>query len=245
MKRSETIAEFAKAMAKFQETVEQPKKDKDNPFFGSKYVPFENIVEAINKSGPPQGLSFTQWAVPNENGNIGVATMVMHVSGEFIEYDPIFMPSEKKTAQGAGSVISYMKRYSLSAAYGMASEDDDDGNDASKKGQEQGQTPAQKAYEDNKAKKEKEAAERAKNENNGNQRNDQPKALSEGQRKMIWAKLKAIGEQYNENAEQAYDRIQKAYGTNVKIDQLTSARASKLISLLIEHEGGKQIPETP
>ena len=241
MKRSETIAEFAKAMAKFQETVEQPKKDRDNTFFGSKYVPFENVVESINKCGPKNGLSFTQWGMIDEKGNIGVATLVMHSSGEFIEFDPVFMPSEKKTAQGAGSVMSYLKRYSLSAAYGIASEEDDDANGASQKGQEQGQTPAQKAYEDNKAKKAQEAAQGQKNGN----KPQEPKALSEGQRKMIWAKLKIIGEGYNETADQAYERIQKAYGVNVKVDQLTSARASKLISILIKHESGELIPETP
>jgi hypothetical protein len=37
---------------------------------------------------------------------------------------------EKKTAQGAGSAATYSRRYSLSAAFGIVSDLDDDGNQA-------------------------------------------------------------------------------------------------------------------
>lgn len=59
--------------------------------------------------------------------------MLMHESGEYIEYDPVFMNAEKNTPQGAGSLISYLKRYSLSAIFGITSDQDDDGNVASGK----------------------------------------------------------------------------------------------------------------
>ena len=39
MQRSETIGALAKALSAFQGEVKQPLKDKDNPFFKSKYVP--------------------------------------------------------------------------------------------------------------------------------------------------------------------------------------------------------------
>lgn len=142
MRTSESIKEIAAALAKFQEEVEQPFKSANNPFFKSKYVPLENVVEVINKFGPKNGLSFTQWPSVNEENRIGVSTLLMHSSGEFIEFDPIFMKSEKDTAQGAGSVITYLKRYSLSAVYGITSDEDDDGNGASGGGPRQPQTPS-------------------------------------------------------------------------------------------------------
>lgn len=132
MKRSDEINELAKAMAAFQGEVKQPKKDADNPFFKSKYVPFEAVVAAVSKEAPKHGLSFTQWPTMNEGGRIGVTTLLMHTSGQWMEFDPIFMKLEKDTAQAAGSVISYLKRYALSAAFGIASDEDDDGNEASK-----------------------------------------------------------------------------------------------------------------
>lgn len=131
MNKSESIAELSKAMAKFHEEVKQPLKDKNNPFFKSKYVPLENVVEAINGTAPKHGLSFTQWPSNDVNGRVGVATMLMHESGEYIEFDPVFMNADKNTAQGAGSLISYLKRYSLSAVFGITSDQDDDGNNAS------------------------------------------------------------------------------------------------------------------
>ena len=131
MIKSDSIAELSKALAKFQANVKQPMKDKNNPFFKSKYVPLENVVEAITQEAPKHGLSFVQWALNDESGRVGVATMLMHESGEFIEFDPVHMKADKETAQGAGALISYLKRYSLSAVFGITSDQDDDGNSAS------------------------------------------------------------------------------------------------------------------
>lgn len=131
MRKSESIVELSKALAKFQEEVKQPLKDKDNPFFRSKYVPLENVVEAITDVAPKNGLSFVQWALNDENGRVGVATMLMHESGEWIEFDAVHMKADKETAQGAGALITYLKRYSLSAVFGITSDQDDDGNGAS------------------------------------------------------------------------------------------------------------------
>ena len=131
MNKSESIVEISKAMVEFHKEVKQPLKDKDNPFFRSKYVPLENVVEAITDVAPKHGLSFMQWALNDENGRVGVATIITHESGEYIEFDPVFMQAEKNTPQGAGSLISYLKRYTLSAVFGITSDQDDDGNDAS------------------------------------------------------------------------------------------------------------------
>lgn len=131
MKKSESIVEISKALTEFHKNVEQPLKDADNPFFKSKYVPLENVVQAINDVAPTHGLSFTQWAVNDENGMIGVATMLMHSSGEFIEYPPIYSRPDKANVQGLGSLITYLKRYTLSAIFGITSDIDDDANEAS------------------------------------------------------------------------------------------------------------------
>ena len=131
LNKSDSIVELSKALAKFQANVKQPMKDKDNPFFRSKYVPLENVVEAITQEAPKHGLSFVQWALNDDTGRVGVATMLMHESGEFIEFDPVHMKADKETAQGAGALISYLKRYSLSAVFGITSDQDDDGNSAS------------------------------------------------------------------------------------------------------------------
>ncbi|MCJ1765863.1 ERF family protein [Mammaliicoccus sciuri] len=131
MNKSESIVEISKAMAKFQAEVKQPFKDANNPFFKSKYVPLESVVESITSIAPKHGISFVQWASNDDAGRVGVSTMIMHTSGEYIEFDPVYMNADKNTAQGAGALISYLKRYSLSAVFGITSDQDDDGNHAS------------------------------------------------------------------------------------------------------------------
>ncbi|WP_239733034.1 ERF family protein [Mammaliicoccus sp. E-M26] len=131
MNKSESIVEISKAMAKFQSEVKQPFKDANNPFFKSKYVPLESVVESITSIAPKHGISFVQWASNDDTGRVGVSTMIMHTSGEYIEFDPVYMNADKNTAQGAGALISYLKRYSLSAVFGITSDQDDDGNHAS------------------------------------------------------------------------------------------------------------------
>src|SRR5699024_3297215 len=79
---------------------------------------------------PKHGLSFLQYPINNDN-KVGIVTILMHGSGEWIETDPIFTTPPKQDAQATGSVITYLKRYSLSAVFGITSDEDDDGNAAS------------------------------------------------------------------------------------------------------------------
>ena len=134
MEKSETIIELSKAFAKMQMELEQPLKNANNPFFKSKYVPLENVVDSITRAASKHGLSFTQFPSSDENGNVTVGTMVMHESGEWIEYDPICLKPVKNDPQAVGSAITYAKRYALSAIFGITSDNDDDGNEATQLG---------------------------------------------------------------------------------------------------------------
>lgn len=148
MKKSETITEFSKAFAKMQSELEQPLKNANNPFFKSKYVPLENVVSSITKAASKNGLSFTQFPSSDEQGNITVGTIVMHESGEWIEYDPIKMKPAKSDPQGVGSAITYAKRYALSAIFGITSDQDDDGNEASRSTSKSAEMIDQVTYND-------------------------------------------------------------------------------------------------
>lgn len=139
MKTSETIKEISIALNEFQKEVEQPSKSADNPFFKSKYVPLESVISTIKKYAIPKGLSYFQDTLTRDNGEIGVQTRIMHTSGEFIETEPLYLPNDKKNAQGAGSSITYARRYQLSAAFGLSSDEDDDGNGASGLNKDNGQ----------------------------------------------------------------------------------------------------------
>ena len=130
MKKSDSIVEIAKALAEFRKDLKQPAKDANNPFFKSKYTTLDKVIEAIDETAPNHDLSFTQWAVSNEQGNVGVETLLLHSSGEFIHYDALYMKPEKNTPQSIGSCLTYSRRYSISAIFGITSDEDDDGNQA-------------------------------------------------------------------------------------------------------------------
>lgn len=132
MNKSESIANLAKALSAFQAEIKNPANTAINPHFKSKYAPLSEILNEIRPVLAKHGLSVIQ--SPGGDGEmVSITTLLMHVSGEWIEADPLILKADKPTAQGAGSGITYARRYSLSAVLGISSEDDDDGNAATDK----------------------------------------------------------------------------------------------------------------
>lgn len=131
MNTSESIGDLATALAKAQATVAGAKKDADNPFFKSKYADLASVVEAIRKAFADNGLSYVQTPCTNDKDEVGVETLLMHSSGQWIKGDPFFVPVSKQDAQGFGSALTYTRRYALAAIAGVA-QVDDDGNAAAK-----------------------------------------------------------------------------------------------------------------
>lgn len=129
MRTSENINEIAKAVNTFRQTVKQPTKNGDNPFLKSRYVQLEGVVDAIDRALPDTGLAYTQEVV-SEGNQVSVTTLIFHSSGQFIELGPLSVPVAKNDAQAFGSAETYARRYSLSAAFGITSDLDDDGTAA-------------------------------------------------------------------------------------------------------------------
>lgn len=132
MNKSESITKLAVALSKFQGEVTNPSNTAVNPFFKSKYAPLETVLNTIRPILSKHGLSVIQAPSTDEN-NIVITTILIHDSGEFIEPKPLELKMDKVTAQGAGSAITYARRYALSSILGISSEDDDDGNNAEPK----------------------------------------------------------------------------------------------------------------
>jgi hypothetical protein len=131
---SESIKDISAALINFQKTVVQPKKTSVNPFHKSKYAPLDSIIEAIKEPLAENNLSYTQSIVSSAQG-VGVETMIVHSSGQYIIHNPFYLPLQQQTPQGGASASTYARRYSLCAAFGIAPEDDDDGNFASEQKQ--------------------------------------------------------------------------------------------------------------
>ena len=130
MNKSDSIKHLAIAMSKAQNAMSGAAKSKNNPFFKSKYADLSSVIEAVKVPFADNGLSFVQFPI-EENGRIGIETILMHESGEWLS-NSFTVQLSKQDAQGAGSAITYCRRYGLQAVAGIPSEDDD-GNAASKK----------------------------------------------------------------------------------------------------------------
>ena len=127
MDKSESIIKLAKALSEAQGEIKNPANTANNPFFKSKYAPLADVLNLARPILSGKGLSVIQ-APGGDGEHITVSTILLHESGEWLEVEPITLKAEKITPQGAGSAITYGRRYALSAVLGIASEDDDDGN---------------------------------------------------------------------------------------------------------------------
>lgn len=141
MKLSDSIANISKSLSLFQEEVQDPAKNSDNPFFKSKYVELDDLLQATRPVLAKHGLSVLQEPTSQDGQTVSIKTIILHLSGEWIEFEPLTLKAVKSDPQGIGSAITYGRRYSLSSILGVAWDADDDGNGAS--GKDKGK-PAQK-----------------------------------------------------------------------------------------------------
>ena len=121
---------IAFAFVRAQAEIESAIKDKKNPAFRSTYADLASVIDAVKPALAKHNLGFIQEVTEREHGGVFVETVIIHASGETIRTGRLPVPVSKADAHGYGSAITYGKRYSLMAAFGVPAEDDD-GNAAS------------------------------------------------------------------------------------------------------------------
>ena len=134
MNKSESIDLLSKALVKAQAEMPAVTMDATNPFFKSRYATLGAIIEATRPVLAKYGLAVSQFPVSDsESGMIGVETMLIHESGQWLSAQIAVKVEDKNPSQAAGSAITYLRRYSLAAVLGIYSDEDDDGNGSQKK----------------------------------------------------------------------------------------------------------------
>jgi len=121
---------IATAMVKAQKEFGPALKSSTNPFFTSKYADLAACVEAVIDALNNNGIALIQKCHESDTG-VNVETLLLHESGESLSCGVLHVPASKQDPQGYGSALTYARRYSLRAAWGIAPEDDD-GNAASR-----------------------------------------------------------------------------------------------------------------
>lgn len=92
--------------------------------FSYRYAELGDVLAMTRKVLAAHGLAAVQPVVTETAGNVSVYTEIIHVSGQSKTFGPLTFAagSEPRTT---GSAITYARRYSLMAALGLATEDDD------------------------------------------------------------------------------------------------------------------------
>jgi hypothetical protein len=126
------MKEIAQALLKAQAEFPLVKKEDSNPFFKSKYAGLPTVLEAVLPILIKNGIVLSQSPITNGD-RIGVRTFLIHTeSGEFLDSE-FTMALSKNDPQGAGSAITYARRYAIISILGLNVDEDDDGNLASAK----------------------------------------------------------------------------------------------------------------
>jgi len=211
------------ALVKFSEEVRPIEKDGTNPHFRSAYTTLDHMIDSTKPILTKHGLTVMQF--PGGDGQkITVRTMVIHESGEWIETEPLTLQAVKTDPQGAGSAITYARRYSYAAALSLSLGDDDDGNSSSHAPQgsynrQQNQTNHQSSHS------QQERTTQSTPPSNGS-----AKLATEGQVKLLRMKRQQAGFTGN-------DEISKFLGFDISsLTELPMAKVNDLIKFLDEQK---------
>lgn len=98
--------------------------DSTNPFHRSQYASLAKHLEVLKPIFKKHGLAVLQFPIGNE-GAVGVRTIILHSSGASVEADALIPADKEMSGQDAGSIYSYVRRYSLASVAGVATEDCD------------------------------------------------------------------------------------------------------------------------
>jgi hypothetical protein len=130
MNSSESIDKLAQALVKAQMDMPTIPMDGNNPYFKSKYATLGNVISETRPVLAKHGLAITQMVISDEEGiAMGVKTVLVHESGQWIESGAkVRLGFEKNAPQEAGAIISYLRRYALSAILNVYADEDIDAN---------------------------------------------------------------------------------------------------------------------
>jgi len=135
MNKSESIKGLAEALAAAQAEMPAAQMNATNPFLKNRFADLGSVISTAQPILKKHGLAISQFPV-SANGEVGITTILMHASGEWIETTislPLADEKGKSLAQVAGSIITYLRRYSFSAVLNMYADEDIDGSGQTEK----------------------------------------------------------------------------------------------------------------
>lgn len=122
---------ISKALAAFAGDITNPTKDQtaNAGQFSYRYTGLDKVLAHVRPVLAKHDLFVTQDVQIDAEGVMLLLTTIHHASGQVLEFGPIRVRAGAQ-AQQIGSNITYMRRYALVAALGIAADEDLDGASA-------------------------------------------------------------------------------------------------------------------
>jgi hypothetical protein len=129
MQRSEQIGDLVAALAKAQAEFTFAAKDSNNPAFNSKYADLAANIVAVRPSLSKHGIALMQFDEVDLERQTASVTTSLHFAEQYISImaEAPAVGQKGFNVQSIGACWTYLRRYTLQALCGLAS-DDDDGN---------------------------------------------------------------------------------------------------------------------
>lgn len=119
------------------------RKDRTNPHFRSKYATMGSIDEVVRPALSEHGLALLHRFV-RRDGAAWCEAVAVHSEGGEVAVEVPAPGIDDSNPQKAGSAMTYARRYSTLALFGLATDDDDDGNGSAPNRGRQGPPPSQR-----------------------------------------------------------------------------------------------------
>lgn len=126
---------LAEALAAAQLEMENPERDSTNPHFKSRYASLTALRNATVPVLARHGIAVIQDIGTDEQGAI-TCTVRLLWRDQAVMACTLAAAPERKGPQAVGSVVTYLRRYTLAAVAGVAPDEDDDGNAGTAKAEE-------------------------------------------------------------------------------------------------------------
>ena len=110
-------------IAFIQQAIDGLSKDASNPFFKSKYVELNQIIDALRPMELEQKISITM-PLTTIDGRPAVSLVITDLETDEAQTSSIVIP-DLQDPQKMGSAITYFRRYSLMSFFNLKAEDDD------------------------------------------------------------------------------------------------------------------------
>lgn len=124
--------QYIKALVKAQSKMKPVQKTGKNPYFKSKYAPYEEVWESVGKPLNENGIAVSHKTL-FEGDKFCLVTRLQHVGGYEESSIHIIQADKNDTMQSKGSAETYAKRYNLVALTGVPIVDEDDDGEEDRK----------------------------------------------------------------------------------------------------------------